>query len=72
MTGSSLRRLDRLADRLRPAGCRQPGPSCTTAWHVVGAEDPARNPPPPPVCPACGRPRPVRVLELAGVDATRL
>ena len=67
-----LVRLDRLRDRFRPAGCGQGGPYCATAWHVRSDVDDPANPPPPGTCPNCGRPRLVRELVLAGVDATQI
>ncbi len=72
MTGSSLRRLDRLAERFRPTACYSPGPVCEQAV-VVG--DGSLDPPTPDLpgrCPACGRRRTYQVVELLGVDAAKL
>ena len=65
------RRLVRLSDVLRPAGCR-PGPACGTAWHVRSDRDDPANPAPAATCPGCGRPRPVRELVVVGVDVSKI
>ena len=70
MSGSNLRRLDRLADRLRPAACYSPGAVCERAV-VVGAETPG-DPTLPKRCPSCGRPRTYTVVRIVGVDARML
>jgi len=63
-------RIDRIADHFRPPDCWQSGPSCAVAWHLRTEEDDPSNPPPATICPACGRPRLVRELVLAGFDPT--
>lgn len=72
MPTSPIARLDRLADRFRPAACLWIGGRCYRT-EVVG--DGTLDPPKPdlpPVCALCGRARDYRIVKLLGVDVSRI
>jgi len=67
-----MARIDRIADHLRPAGCRHGGASCAPAWHIRSEFVDPTNPPPPTICPRCGRGRLVREIVIVGADAAMI